>query len=172
MNKILITILLAGTAFLSGCAPLISGAMNATIDEATVHEKTAKYFSTERENVSISSVEKGALSTTYQAKVAGKAYTCRIYYGDVTCGQAGAQGASGRPSVVITSNDSKPADGENFMTPAQAQTRLNQLGYPVGTADGIFGKRSVEQLKLFQKSRGLAVTGELDAPTVKALGSR
>ena len=172
MNKYLIAVLLASTAFISGCAPIISGAMNATVDENTVYEKTAKYFSTERENISISSIEKGALSTTYQAKVAGKAYTCTIYYGGVSCGQAGAPGASGQPSETIVSNDAKPANNEISMTPTQAQVRLNQLGYPVGVADGVFGKRSTEKLKLFQKSRGLAVTGELDAPTVEALRSR
>ena len=55
------------------------------------------------------------------------------------------------------------------MTPAQAQARLNQLGYHVGATDGVFGKKSVAKLKLFQKSRGLAMSGKLDLPTVEAL---
>jgi hypothetical protein len=50
-----------------------------------------------------------------------------------------------------------------------AQTRLNQLGYPVGTPDGVMGKHSVEMLKQFQKNHGLAATGKLDDATVAAL---
>ncbi len=57
------------------------------------------------------------------------------------------------------------------MTFVQAQTRLNQLGFPVGTPDGAFGKKSVQQLKLFQTSRGLKDTGRLDSSTIEALRS-
>lgn len=55
------------------------------------------------------------------------------------------------------------------MTPQQAQCRLNQLGFPVGSPDGVFGKKSVQQLKLFQQSKGLPQTGQLDDTTVEAL---
>lgn len=55
------------------------------------------------------------------------------------------------------------------MSYAQAQTRLNELGFTVGTPDGVMGKKSVQQLKLFQKSRGLQETGRLDAATSAAL---
>ena len=64
--------------------------------------------------------------------------------------------------MVVAAND-------NGITPAQAQARLNQLGYAVGVPDGVFGRKSVEKLKLFQKSRGLVVSGKLDEPTVNAL---
>lgn len=56
------------------------------------------------------------------------------------------------------------------MTPMQAQERLNQLGYPVGTPDGVLGSHSITQIKAFQKAKGIPVTGELDDATVNALG--
>ena len=55
------------------------------------------------------------------------------------------------------------------MTVAQAQAKLKVLGFPVGQADGIMGPRTHAELKRFQKSRGIAQTGELDADTVAAL---
>jgi len=61
------------------------------------------------------------------------------------------------------------APGAAAMTPAQAQARLNQLGYPVGNPDGVWGKKSIEQLKLFQKNHGLPATGKLDDATISAL---
>jgi hypothetical protein len=55
------------------------------------------------------------------------------------------------------------------MTVAQAQAKLKVLGFPVGKADGTMGPRTHAELKRFQKSRGIAETGELDADTVAAL---
>jgi uncharacterized protein YcfJ len=52
------------------------------------------------------------------------------------------------------------------MTVQQAQERLNAMGFDVGHPDGVMGPRTREQLVLFQKSRGIAETGELDAATV------
>ncbi len=59
--------------------------------------------------------------------------------------------------------------GAAGLTAAQAQARLNMLGFPVGRPDGNFGKKSVAQLKAFQASKGLAQTGQLDADTTAAL---
>lgn len=162
--------ILMGVMFLSGCAPVISGVMNAAVDENAVYEKTAKYFGVSRDSIIVSSIEKGALATAYRVKYAGRLYNCSIYYGTVDCKQPGggqgdligSTGASIRTAVPAVPNSS-------VMTPAQAQVRLNQLGYQVGVADGVFGKKSIEKLKLFQKSRGLAASGTLDDPTVNAL---
>ena len=53
----------------------------------------------------------------------------------------------------------------------ELQTRLNELGYSVGTPDGIFGKKSEEAVKRFQKDSGLEVTGEVDEATWESLFS-
>jgi peptidoglycan hydrolase-like protein with peptidoglycan-binding domain len=55
------------------------------------------------------------------------------------------------------------------MTVAQAQARLNVLGYSKGRADGSMGPKTHAALKLFQKDRGLPETGELDAGTIAEL---
>lgn len=49
------------------------------------------------------------------------------------------------------------------------QQRLIDLGYLRGSADGIFGERSVEALRLFQAMAGLDVTGSMDDATREAL---
>ena len=89
LPKVLTLTLLALT-FLSGCAPMISAAMNSGVTEDTVIEKTAKYFGTNRKNIVVSNVEKGALATSYQTRYSGKLYNCQVYYGEVTCKQPGA----------------------------------------------------------------------------------
>lgn len=57
------------------------------------------------------------------------------------------------------------------MTIADAQERLNALGFPAGPADGSMGSHTRQALKHFQQSRGLPQTGELDAATVAALSN-
>lgn len=90
-KEIVRTAIIVGVAaFMSGCAPIISGAMNTMIDENAVFEKTAKYFGANRKDISISSIEKGALATSYQTRYSGKLYNCTVYYGEVTCKQPGA----------------------------------------------------------------------------------
>lgn len=73
----------------TGCAPVLSGAMNMNMNESMASQKTAKYFGVAEKDVVVSQFEKGALNTTYQAKVGGKLYNCNIYYGDVQCKQPG-----------------------------------------------------------------------------------
>jgi hypothetical protein len=55
------------------------------------------------------------------------------------------------------------------MTVQQAQERLNALGYAVGQPDGLMGKKTREQLKAFQLSRGVLQTGKLDEKTIREL---
>lgn len=170
---------LSASILISGCAPIISGVMNASTSQDDVALKTAKYFGTSRENITISGIDKGALTTSYQAKVTDKNYACSIYYGEVGCKQSGTQPggamepapaantALGAASPSIAGQQITVDDRQ--MSALQAQTRLNQLGYAVGTPDGIFGKKTAEKLKLFQKSRGLPVSGKLDEATITAL---
>lgn len=53
----------------------------------------------------------------------------------------------------------------------EMQTRLNELGYSVGNPDGIFGKKSEEAVKTFQKDKGLEITGVVDEATWEMLFS-
>jgi Putative peptidoglycan binding domain len=52
----------------------------------------------------------------------------------------------------------------------QAQQRLQAAGFDPGPADGQLGPRTVKALRNYQVKRKLAVTGQLDDPTRKALG--
>ncbi len=52
----------------------------------------------------------------------------------------------------------------------QLQKRLNQLGFNVGTADGVFGPKTLAAVKAFQKSRGLAQDGVVGPKTWTKLG--
>ena len=61
-----------------------------------------------------------------------------------------------------------PAIDEN-MTTFELQERLNQLGYKLGTVDGVLGPRTVEALKKFQSDNNLSATGTLDVQTIKKL---
>ena len=52
----------------------------------------------------------------------------------------------------------------------QIQTRLAELGYDPGTADGIFGSRTQAAVRAFQQDYGLAVDGIVGDNTLRALG--
>lgn len=66
-------------------------------------------------------------------------------------------------SKVIAQSGSKGQVVKNI------QTALNKLGYNSGTADGIFGKNTINAVKAFQKAKGLTQTGIVDQVTYKAL---
>lgn len=51
----------------------------------------------------------------------------------------------------------------------QLQTKLNELGYTVGTVDGDYGNKTKVAIETFQKDRGIEVTGIADIETQKAL---
>ena len=61
-----------------------------------------------------------------------------------------------------------PAIDDN-MTTFELQERLNQLGYKLGTVDGVIGPRTVEALKKYQSDNSLPATGTLDIQTIKKL---
>ena len=52
----------------------------------------------------------------------------------------------------------------------QAQEKLRALGFEVGEAPDTLDPRTIKALQAFQRTRRLAVTGELDAATLRALG--
>ena len=163
--------LVIGAILQTGCAPLLSATMNATLNEKSIQEKTASHFGVKYEKVSISDVKNDVLSTTYKAIYENKLNNCSIYYGEVKCEfvrevrESATSAKDVAPQVVQKAETSEV----QAMTVAQAQSRLNKLGFTVGKADGVMGNRTIEKLKLFQKSRGLPMTGVLDAQTVDAL---
>lgn len=79
----------ASMLFLTGCAPMISGVMNATTTESDVATKTADYFGAKPDQIKIANINKQALSTNYQTTYKGKLYNCTLYYGAVTCKKPG-----------------------------------------------------------------------------------
>lgn len=56
--------------------------------------------------------------------------------------------------------------GSNVIT---IQNGLNQLGFSVGIADGIFGSKTNTAVINFQKSKGITATGTVDSVTFKAM---
>lgn len=67
--------------------------------------------------------------------------------------RAAAGGAAGAPGLALK----------------DAQARLNELGYNAGVPDGAMGGKTTAALRAFQKDRGIAQSGRLDAATVGEL---
>ncbi len=65
----------------------------------------------------------------------------------------GAGGAGGAPGLALK----------------DAQARLNELGYNAGAPDGAMGGKTAAALRAFQKDRGIAQSGRLDAATAGEL---
>lgn len=84
-----LTTAVAAAFLFTGCAPIISGAMNIAATDEVVIEKTAKYFGAAKKEIVVTGIEKGALATAYNTKFRGKFYNCSLYYGEVTCKQPG-----------------------------------------------------------------------------------
>ena len=53
---------------------------------------------------------------------------------------------------------------------ARAQEKLRSLGFEVGETVGVLDPLTVKALQAFQRTRRLAVNGELDTPTLRVLG--
>lgn len=51
----------------------------------------------------------------------------------------------------------------------ELQQKLTQLGYQLGKADGVYGKKTEDAVKRFQKNRGLKVDGVAGEKTIKEL---
>jgi hypothetical protein len=54
----------------------------------------------------------------------------------------------------------------------QVQERLQTVGFNPGTIDGTKGPQTQQALRWFQNAQGLRSTGDLDEPTLNALGIR
>ena len=72
-----------------GCAPIVSSAMNASVNEQEVRTKTAQYFGASEDEITITSYDKQLLATGYQTTYQGELFNCRLYYGSVDCARPG-----------------------------------------------------------------------------------
>lgn len=75
--------------------------------------------------------------------------------------------AADTPLDAATVNDVASIDGKAGML--RAQVLLERARFSPGEIDGAWGANSARAVRGFQRSRGLEVTGELDAPTWQAL---
>lgn len=82
----------------------------------------------------------------------------------------GGGGRLGVDGAAAPSQTYAPGQGGTGMSVLQAQRRLNELGYNVGTPDGTIGPNTMSGLRNFQRDNGLTPTGRLDAPTRDLLG--
>ena len=60
--------------------------------------------------------------------------------------------------------------GSTGSTVTTIQEKLSRWGYYSGKADGVYGSKTVEAVKLFQKKNGLTVDGKCGPKTLSALG--
>ncbi|TAG49655.1 MAG: peptidoglycan-binding protein [Betaproteobacteria bacterium] len=128
----------------------------------------------------------GGYTNTPQGKVVAAAFTDAYNniinavknYTPQTMGDRG-MGTGGRLTVdggsqqqgasIASSQAAGPAAANASMSMRDAQAKLNQLGYNVGTPDGQMGRKTVEQLRAFQRDRRISTTGQLDQATMNEL---
>ena len=81
-------------------------------------------------------------------------------------------GSSVAPDQAADSNDEHSKQNLNISPKViqAVQSRLHQLNFDPGPADGIWGATTQSALKRFQQVRALQPTGQLNPPTVDALG--
>lgn len=82
----------------------------------------------------------------------------------------GAAGAAVAPASVPAA----AAAGSTAVTRdvvLEVQTKLSNMGYDVGTPDGIAGKKTENAVRMFQQSHGLQVNGQMNPATIQAIRS-
>src|ERR1700730_335196 len=84
------------------------------------------------------------------------------YYDDSAYGNSAGDYSDGQssPAEVTLSQD----------TIVAVQQELSQLGYYQGPIDGLIGPQTAKAIRWFQSVDTLSVTGQIDGPTLKALG--
>lgn len=122
----------------------------------------------------------GGYTNTPQGKIITAAFmdaynqmvrAVRNYSAQSVQGQGlGGGGRLGVDGGAAPSQTSAPGQGGTALSPLDAQRRLNELGYGVGTPDGKIGPKTAAALRAFQRDNGLEVTGRLDAATRDVLG--
>jgi len=87
-----------------------------------------------------------------------------------TGGRLTVEGGSQQQGASVQSSQAAGPQGANAnMSVRDAQIKLNQLSYNVGTPDGQLGKNTVAQIRSFQRDRRLTVNGQLDQATMNEL---
>jgi hypothetical protein len=87
-----------------------------------------------------------------------------------TGGRLAVEGSSQQQGASVQSSQAAGPQGANaHMSVRDAQIKLNQLSYNVGTPDGQLGKNTVAQIRSFQRDRRLTVNGQLDQATMNEL---
>jgi len=81
-------------------------------------------------------------------------------------GRLGVDGGAGPSRTSI------PGQGGKTLSMRDAQARLNELGYNVGTPDGNGGPKTAAALRAFQRDNGLQPSGRLDAATQDVLAGK
>lgn len=84
-----------------------------------------------------------------------------------------------KPQILVQEEDRGPRPKFSWRRPLKvltvgldvlaAQELLVWLGYPVGEADGIYGRNTSAQVSVFQREHGLPATGVLDEATARAM---
>ncbi len=91
---------------------------------------------------------------------------------------SGSMGASPPPAAARPTQQPSPPPrmppqdmGVNVdgMTVFELQERLNELGYKVGSVDGVMGPKTIDALKKYQGDNKINPSGTVDADTVKKL---
>ena len=72
--------------------------------------------------------------------------------------------------VISTTAFAAYRQGDRGETVRQIQTRLKRWGYYSGNIDGIYGKKTTEAVKYFQRTNGLTVDGICGKETLAAIG--
>ena len=76
--------------------------------------------------------------------------------------------------VIIALAQTAAADlykkGSSGEVVAQVQTRLKNWGYYFGSVDGVYGSKTEEAVRYFQRKNGLSVDGQVGNQTLAALG--
>ncbi|OYD48201.1 peptidoglycan-binding domain-containing protein [Acidovorax kalamii] len=127
----------------------------------------------------------GGYSNTAEGKVIAAAFmdafnqmvrSLRNYKAQTVRGQGlGGGGRLGVDGAAPPSQTSAPraaaggAAGAPGLALKDAQARLNELGYNAGVPDGAMGGKTTAALRAFQKDRGIAQSGRLDAATAGEL---
>jgi|GEM_PF-6271064 len=81
-----------------------------------------------------------------------------------------ADDASGNANTaVIASTEDESRSNFPTLSVCETQQMLSQLGYSVGTVDGLFGNQTASAIRNYQQSTGLATTGVIDRTLIASL---
>lgn len=132
---------------------------------------------TARNNTPSSSNGYGSSSNSTSSNAAIRNETANPPSGNAATGTANSTNANPQSNV---GNDNESAGNASNMSGSQldndqqvvreAQRALNDKGFSAGAVDGVMGPHTEQALRDFQQSQGLNATGNLDQPTLSALG--